>query len=166
MANDIAVSGVKGIQSNHVGRLLFSFQGFFHFVKSQGVLLGLFVGMGVLVKELQSMFHSEPRLSYSSEDISSKVDSNNILNIPFPGEDEFVTAMRVAQAFEYPVRMSDAPQAETLKNIKRVASLEIINPQSVVEGAQSLAFSALGLASEGNDLSSNTSKVNMQWYLY
>ena len=79
--------------------------------------------------------------------------------IPFPGEDEFVTAMRIAQTFEYPVRMSDAPQAETLKNIKRVASLEIINPQSVAEGAQSLAFSALGVDFVGNNLSSKSSKV-------
>lgn len=160
---DSAVLGIKSIKNNNVGKLLFSFKSFIHFVKSQGALLGLFVGLGIVVKELQSMFHSNTRIS-SSADPSFKSNSNNIDLIPFPGDDEFVTAMRIANVFDYPVRMSDAPQSETLENIKRVASLDIFNPQIVADGAQSLAFSALGLSLEGESLSTYSSKVMYRYF--
>jgi hypothetical protein len=160
---DSAVLGVKSIKNTNIGKLLFSFKSFMYFVKSQGALLGLFVGMGILVKELQSMFHSKTKIS-SSNDPSSKSDINNIGLIPFPGDDEFVTAMRIADVFDYPVRMSDAPQSETLENIKRVASLDIFNPQIVADGAQSLAFSALGLSLEGKTLSTYSSKVMYRYF--
>lgn len=145
--------GIKSIKDNNIEKLLYNFKSFIELVKSQGVLLGLFVGLGILVKEMQSMFHSNTRIS-SSVDPALKLDSNSLDLIPFPGDDEFVTAMRIANVFDYPVRMSDAPQSETLENIKRVASLDIFNPQIVADGAQSLAFSALGLSLEGKTLSS------------
>ena len=64
--------------------------------------------------------------------------------------DEFVTAMREAEALGVPVLLADAPQAETVSSIRRVVSPETVNPVAVAEGCRSLAFSALGLCSSWN----------------
>ena len=126
---------------------------FVQFVRAQGVLLGLFVAMGIIVKELQSMFHSSARLSASAAVepfLSSAGSKVNITEkIPLPGEDEFVTAMRMAAALDYPVRMSDAPQGDTLNSIKNVVSWDTLNPRYIVKDAKSLAFSALGWSPSG-----------------
>lgn len=107
--------------------------------------------MGILVKEMQSMFHSSARLPSSATTVSHN--NSSVENFPIPGEDEFATAMRMAAALDFPVRMSDANQADTLSSIRGVVSADTVNPIMVVQGAQSLAFSALGLDMTPKDTS-------------
>ena len=51
------------------------------------------------------------------------------------GDDEFVTAMIEAEKYDIPVRLGDAPQNDTLRNIKGIASMEIFNPRKILEGS-------------------------------
>jgi len=172
--DEIVLFGMKNLKDSETGRFLLNVNAFFRFVKTQGVLLGLFVAMGILVKELQSMFHSSARLPSS---VTAPHNVSSIENFPIPGEDEFATAMRMAAALDFPVRMSDANQADTLSSIRGVVSADTVNPVMVAQGAQSLAFSALGLemapkdstqltaSSSTSNMNSNTSPVSEMEFL-
>jgi hypothetical protein len=151
--DEIVIFGMKNLKESETGRFLLNVNAFFRFIKTQGLLLGLFVAMGILVKEIQSMFHSSARLPSS---VNASSNDSSIDTFPIPGEDEFATAMRMAAALDFPVRMSDADQADTLSSIKGVVSADTINPIMVAQGAQSLAFSALGLDMTPKVSSSNT----------
>jgi len=95
-----------------------------NFVRAQGAVAGLFVLMGLSVTALQKA----ARLGTAEKK-----------------SDEFVTAMKVAERLAIPLSLGDAPQTETLNAVRRgVFSRELIEPQSVSEGAQLLLFSVLG----------------------
>ena len=59
----------------------------------------------------------------------------------FPGEDEFVTAMIEAEKLDIPVILGDAPQNDTLRNIKSIVSPDILNPKKILEGSLFLVSS-------------------------
>jgi pheromone shutdown protein TraB len=90
------------------------------FASGQGVIGGAFVMLGLFIGGFQR---------------ATRVSSG----------DEFVTAMREAETLNVPVLLADAPQSDTLNSIRRVASIDAVNPLRVAEGCQSLAFSAFGL---------------------
>jgi hypothetical protein len=92
------------------------------FIKNQGPLVGSFISMGLLVSGLQKMFKDIP--------------------------DEFTTAMKVSEELDVPIRLGDAPQTETLNNIKRLVTSETFNPFIVWRDARSLLFSAFGIPAE------------------
>ena len=95
-----------------------------NFVRAQGAVAGLFVLMGLSVTALQKA----ARLGTAEK-----------------RSDEFVTAMKVAERLSIPLSLGDAPQTETLNAVRRgVFSRDLVEPQSVVEGAQLLLFSVLG----------------------
>eukprot|EP00607_Mallomonas_marina_P004587 CAMPEP_0182425948 /NCGR_PEP_ID=MMETSP1167-20130531/12436_1 /TAXON_ID=2988 /ORGANISM="Mallomonas Sp, Strain CCMP3275" /LENGTH=274 /DNA_ID=CAMNT_0024607051 /DNA_START=616 /DNA_END=1440 /DNA_ORIENTATION=+ len=66
-------------------------------------------------------------------------------------DDEFTTAIRVADELKIPVRLGDAPQNDTLKSIRKIVSIETVTPPLILAGTQSLAFSALGLCAESSN---------------
>jgi hypothetical protein len=142
---DTVIFGIRGLEKSEPGRFLININAYMRFVRAQGILLGLFVAVGVLVKEMQSLFHSSGRSSSSALTDSSNWDGIDTESLPIRGDDEFVTAMRLAAALDCPVRMSDAPQAATLNSIRRVLDVDTVNPNKFVAGARSLAFSALGV---------------------
>jgi len=90
------------------------------FAKEQGAVTGVFVMFGLLVGAMQKLISSS-------------------------NDDEFTTAIRVADELNIPIRLGDAPQNDTLRNIKNIVSLDTINPPHVIAGALSLAFSAFGM---------------------
>lgn len=90
------------------------------FAKEQGPVTGVFVMFGLLVGAMQKLISSS-------------------------NDDEFTTAIRVANELKIPVRLGDAPQNDTLKSIKNIVSVDTINPSIAIMGALSLAFSAFGL---------------------
>ena len=53
--------------------------------------------------------------------------------------------MKMGDQLNIPLRLGDAQQSDTLKSIKKLATFDIFKPQQVIQGAKSLAFSALGL---------------------
>ena len=59
----------------------------------------------------------------------------------FLGEDEFVTAMIEAEKLDIPVILGDAPQNDTLRNIKSIVSPDILNPKKILEGSLFLVSS-------------------------
>jgi len=94
---------------------------FFSFLKSQGFLVGSFVGMGMLVSTLQRLVR------------------------PGPMSDEFTTAMQIAEQLNVPIRLGDAQQSATLRSVRKIISKDTFDPKMVINGAKSLAFSAFGL---------------------
>jgi len=92
------------------------------FAKSQGIIGGTFVLLGLLVSNLQ------------------KLSRNGSL-----GGDEFVTAMREAEILRVPVLLGDAPQNDTLESIKKVIGKEIFDPKQIIDGTRFLSFSAFGI---------------------
>jgi len=101
----------------------------FTFIKGQGLLGGTFVLLGLVVSNLQKLTRRGSSTS----------------------GDEFVTAMKEAEVLEIPVILGDAPQNDTLASIRKVLSLEIFSPSTVVEGTLFFSFSAFGLlARESN----------------
>lgn len=107
-----------------------------NFVRSQGLLVGTFIGMGLLVTGLQKLFRSQRNKSA----LSSAQDSTSNSDL----EDEFVTAMRLATASSIPIRMGDANQEDTLLSVRQVISPETFAPANIIEGAKSLSFSSFG----------------------
>jgi pheromone shutdown protein TraB len=101
--------------------------GALRFASGQGLVGGAFAILGLLVGSFQ-------RLTRASSG------------------DEFVTAIREAQTSDIPVLLADAAQNDTLQSVRRVVSVEAINPVEVIAGVQSLCFSALGVGA----LSSNS----------
>lgn len=99
------------------------------FAKDQGLIGGLFVMMGVAVGSMQKL-------------------------ISAAHDDEFTTAIRVAKNLSIPIRLGDAPQNDTLKSLKNIASLDTINPSRVLEGSRGLAFSAFGLCAQSSNIAS------------
>lgn len=100
----------------------------FKFVKAQGPLGGVFVFLGLTVNALQRA---------TRRNVGDKDTTRN--------EDEFVTAMQVAEKLDVPLLLGDAPQADTLKSLRRVLSLDIFKPQLILEGMRALRFSVLGV---------------------
>lgn len=96
---------------------------YMNFIKAQGLLIGSFVSLGMMVSGLQ-------RLSQA------------------PSGDEFVTAMREAATSKRPIRMGDAPQTDTLNSVKQIISMDTIRPNEIIKGAKSLTFSAFGIPYE------------------
>ena len=94
--------------------------GALRFARAQGFVGGAFALLGLLIGSFQ-------RATRSS------------------GGDEFVTAMREAEALRIPILLADASQNETLSSISRVISTEALNPVLFLQGLRSLGFSALGI---------------------
>lgn len=123
-----------------------------NFMRSQGLLVGTFIGMGLLVTGLQKLFRRSNNYSGSTDySIGSTAGStsksstlSDLSDSKEENEDEFVTAMRIAAAESIPLRMGDAYQEETLKSVTQVLSSETFTPDSVIQGAKSLAFSSFG----------------------
>lgn len=117
--------------------LLANLIGTFKFAKSQGLVGGLFVTLGILVGSIQ-------RLSQASSG------------------DEFVTAMKVAETLKIPVKLGDAPQNDTLKSIRGVISKETFDINECIKGSKALAFSSFGMSAvESNiPLSQHFNQVN------
>jgi len=90
------------------------------FAQSQGLVGGVFVIIGLVVSSMQRLFHS-------------------------PTGDEFVTAMKLSEELDIPIRLGDAPQADTLNSIKRLISTETFQLNEIITGAEGFLFSSLGL---------------------
>lgn len=45
-----------------------------------------------------------------------------------------MTAMIEAEKLDIPVILGDAPQNDTLRNIKSIVSVDIFNPKKIIEG--------------------------------
>lgn len=101
----------------------------FKFAKDQGFLGGMFVLMGVAVGSAQKLMTGEH-------------------------DDEFTAAIRAAKNLSIPIRLGDAPQNDTLKSLRNIASLDTINPKLILEGSRGLAFSAFGLCAESSNTAS------------
>ena len=91
-----------------------------NFMRSQGLLVGTFIGMGLLVTGIQKMFRGNAVES-----------SQSIGQIK---EDEFVTAMRAAASESIPVRMGDG---EILWKFSIISSA-YFSPPSPVSGRYGL----------------------------
>lgn len=55
-------------------------------------------------------------------------------------EDEFTTAIWTAKEYQIPIRLGDASQNDTLKNIKNIFSNELLDPIETFESARGLSF--------------------------
>lgn len=94
--------------------------GALRFASSQGMVGGAFVIMGLTIGYFQKIARAS-------------------------SGDEFLTAMAEAEALRVPVLLADAAQNDTLRSLGRVLSLDTLRPDKVLDGVQSLAFSALGV---------------------
>ena len=94
--------------------------GALRFARAQGFVGGAFVLLSLLIRRIQ-------RATRSS------------------GDDEFVTAMREAEALRIPILLADASQNETLLSISRVISTEALNPVLFLHDLRSFGFSVLGI---------------------
>lgn len=106
---------------------------YINFVKKQGIIIGAFVTIGLLVSSFQRALRKSDH------------------------GDEFTTAMKAAEYLNIPIKLGDAQQSETLRNVRKVVSADTVNPAKVVQNAQSLVFSALGLPIDKLPGSSNLS---------
>lgn len=97
-----------------------------NFVRAQGPIGGIFVLLGLTVNALQRATRSK----------TGKDSHTN---------DEFVTAMQAAEKLNVPLLLGDAPQADTLKSLRRVLSLDVFKSRLVLEGVRALRFSVLGV---------------------
>jgi len=97
------------------------FYGAFNFARGQGLVAGIFVGLGLFVSSVQKLVRAQ------------KVD------------DEFIAAMRLASDRKIPVRLGDASQNDTLNSIKGIVSKDTFDVKQIWEGAQLLVFSAFGM---------------------
>lgn len=109
----------------------------FKFIKSQGLISGIFVSLGLVVSGLQ-------RLQIKLKD------SNSTDSVDLVRDDEFVTAMKAAEQLNIPVKLGDADQNVTLSNISSVISKETFQITDIVEGWKDLLFSAFGCLSNNN----------------
>jgi hypothetical protein len=113
----------------------------FSFARGQGLVGGLFVLLGLTVSFLQRA---------SSRSTSSGGESEKGVPTPIQTQthsacDEFVTAMREAEALSIPLILGDAAQNDTLDSVKGVFSSAMFDPARASENALFLAFSAFGL---------------------
>jgi hypothetical protein len=93
---------------------------FADFVKREGPITGSFVTIGLIVSAVQRLFR------------------------PSEVGDEFITAMKMAEYMNIPIKLGDAQQSATLRSVQKVASFETLNPSKVWEGTVLLAFSTFG----------------------
>eukprot|EP01041_Mallomonas_annulata_P005373 gene5373-10741_t len=96
------------------------------FAKDQGFVSGVFVMFGIIVGTMQKLISST-------------------------NDDEFTSAIKVANDLNIPVRLGDAPQNDTLNNIKNIISYDTLNPSLIASGSKSLFFSALGLCADSSN---------------
>ncbi len=113
-----------------------------NFIKSQGVVAGSFLSLSVVLNLFQRIFGT----------------------IRKGGEEEFATAMKVAEKYKIPIRLGDAPQTETLQSLNSVLSLDLLNPLSVISAVSLFSFSAFGMNSpflpwKKLDLNNNSGKL-------
>eukprot|EP01038_Epipyxis_sp_PR26KG_P009989 gene9989-13441_t len=118
--------------------------GYYNLLKAHGLIVGIFISLGLLVTNLQKLIRPA---NMDVINISNNNNNNNInSNRKFIGRnDEFVTAMLSAEELNIPIRLGDAPQSDTLNSIKSIISIDTFNPSMIISGAQSLAFSAFGI---------------------
>ena len=83
------------------------------FAREHGFVGGIFVLLGLFVGALQKLMSSG-------------------------NDDEFTTAIKLANDLTIPLRLGDAPQNETLKNLMNMISIDTINPAIVATGAKAL----------------------------
>lgn len=118
------VNPSTSINADNGKRALLSRRAFAYasYIRKQGIVIGSFVTIGLLVSSFQRALRKSD-----------------------PG-DEFTTAMKVADYLNIPIKLGDAQQSETLRNVRKVISVDTVNPPEVFKSAKSLLFSALGLA--------------------
>lgn len=123
---------------NVVGYSIARFISVTRFIGSQGLVAGLFVYLGLVVSSLQRLARTGP----GPREAQLMAGNHNIASAR---GDEFVTAMRAAEEQGIEVSLGDAPQSDTLDSVKRVISPELFRPEEIIEGAQALWFSMLGV---------------------